>query len=146
MKMTAGKHARAAFAAVNARGGVTVTELLDGNVELDVQCLDRVYLNGYVPNLQVGGQVVTFLTRHLGNPIPSPALFTRIGDRFRAAVDRYALVNEIPMLRFSKGDRKTDVVKPYLQPLARDRRPGVAVIGVAQARRQQPLGSDHGPS
>jgi hypothetical protein len=45
---------------------VTVNDLLDGHVRLDVACLDRVYLNGYVPNLQVGGQVVSFMTRHRG--------------------------------------------------------------------------------
>jgi hypothetical protein len=38
------------------------------------ECLDRVYLNGYVPSLQVGGQVVSFMTAHLGYPIPSPAI------------------------------------------------------------------------
>ncbi|WP_218063308.1 hypothetical protein [Arthrobacter sp. SDTb3-6] len=42
---------------------VNVNEVLDGHVGLDIQCLDRIYLNGYVPNLQVGGQVVTFLTK-----------------------------------------------------------------------------------
>jgi hypothetical protein len=35
---------------------VTLTDVLDGHVALDVECLDRIYLNGYVPNLQVGGQ------------------------------------------------------------------------------------------
>jgi len=29
-------------------------------VTLEVECLDRIYLNAYVPNLQVGGQVVRF--------------------------------------------------------------------------------------
>ena len=29
---------------------VTVNDLLDGHVALDVECLDRIYLNGYVPN------------------------------------------------------------------------------------------------
>jgi hypothetical protein len=47
-------------------GTVTVNDVLEGHVRLDVECLDRVYLNGYVPNLQVGGQVVTFLTRIWG--------------------------------------------------------------------------------
>ena len=28
---------------------VTVPELLDGHTVLDVECLDRIYLNGYVP-------------------------------------------------------------------------------------------------
>ena len=32
---------------------VTVNDVLDGHVGLDVECLDRIYLNGYVPNLQV---------------------------------------------------------------------------------------------
>jgi len=35
-----------------------VNDILDGHVTLDLECLDRVYLNGYVPNLQVGGQVL----------------------------------------------------------------------------------------
>lgn len=70
--------------------GCSVDDVLDGHVVLDLECLDRVYLNAYVPNLQLGGQVVTFLTKHLGNPIPSPALFARIGERFRAAVTRFA--------------------------------------------------------
>jgi hypothetical protein len=67
---------------------VTVNDLLDGHVGLDIECLDRVYLNGYVPNLQVSGQVVRFLTRHLGYPIASPAIFEKIGTRFRDDVRR----------------------------------------------------------
>src|SRR2546428_13167419 len=59
----------------------------------------------YVPNLQVGGQVVTFLTEHLGNPIPSPALFKQIGDRFREAVRSFAEINGIPVLHLNTPDR-----------------------------------------
>jgi hypothetical protein len=58
---------------------VTVNDVVDGHVALDVECLDRIYLNGYVPNLQVAGQVVSFMTAHLGNPIPSPAIMEKIG-------------------------------------------------------------------
>ena len=56
---------------------------------LDVECLDRIYLNGYVPNLQVGGQVVQFLAAR-GFPIPSPAVVGRIGDQFRRSVRSFA--------------------------------------------------------
>jgi hypothetical protein len=63
---------------------VMVCELLDGHVSLDVECLDRIYLNGYVPNLQVGGQVSRFVREHLGYAIPSPAIMERIGPRFAA--------------------------------------------------------------
>jgi hypothetical protein len=111
---------------------VTVNDVLDGHVGLDVECLDRIYLNGYVPNLQVGGQVVSFMTAHLGNPIPSPAIMEKIGTAFRTAVDRFATDNHIPVVRFSKDDRKIDRMRPYLARQARAGRPGVAAIGTAQ--------------
>ena len=72
---------------------VTVNDVLDGHVGLDIECLDRIYLNGYVPNLQMGGQVVSFLTAHLGNPIPSPAILEKIGTAFRRAVASFAEAN-----------------------------------------------------
>ena len=111
---------------------VTVNDVLDGHVGLDVECLDRIYLNGYVPNLQVGGQVVSFMTAHLGNPIPSPAIMEKIGTAFRTAVDRFAADNKIAVVRFGKDDRKIEVMRPYLARQARTGRSGVAAIGIAQ--------------
>jgi hypothetical protein len=111
---------------------VTINDLLDGHAALDIECLDRIYLNGYVPNLQVGGQVVTFLTKHLGKPIPSPAVFEQIGSRFRRAVTAFAADGDIPVVRFGKDDRKIDVMRPYQDRLVAAGRFGVAAIGVAQ--------------
>lgn len=111
---------------------VTLNELLAGHVGLSIECLDRIYLNGYVPNLQVGGQVVTFLTKHLGKPIPSPALFEAIGARFRREVAGFARAHQIPVVRFGKDDRKVEVMHPFQQRLAAEGRSGVAAIGVAQ--------------
>ncbi len=111
---------------------VTINDVLDGHVVLDIECLDRIYVNGYVPNLQVGGQVVSFLTAHLGNPIPSPAILEKIGTAFRRAVDRFAADNKIPVVRFGKTDRKIDVMRPYLARQAGTGRAGVAAIGIAQ--------------
>ncbi len=49
---------------------LTTYDILDGHVSLDVECLDRIYLNGYVPNLQVGGQAVQFLAvRGISDPV-----------------------------------------------------------------------------
>jgi hypothetical protein len=111
---------------------VTVNDLLDGHVGLDLECFDRIYLNGWVPNLQVSGQVVGFLTSHLGFPIPSPAILEKIGLRFRRAVDEFAAANDIPVIRFAKGERKLQVMRPHLDRLAREGGCGVAAIGVAQ--------------
>jgi len=111
---------------------VTVNELLDGRVALDIECLDRIYLNAYVPILQSSGQVVAFLTRHLGYPFPSPALFNKIGQRFRAAVTAFALADDVPWVRFGKHERKGEVMAPYLAKQAATGCSGVAAIGVAQ--------------
>lgn len=43
-----------------------INDVLENHVALDLECVDRIYLNAYVPNLQVGGQVVSFLTGYLG--------------------------------------------------------------------------------
>ncbi len=111
---------------------VTAGELLDGHTVLDIECLDRIYLNAYVPILQSSGQVVAFMTQHLGMPIPSPALMEKIGTKFRRAVESFASANGIPWVRFGKGDRKIDVMQPYLDRQAAAGRSGVAAVGVAQ--------------
>jgi hypothetical protein len=40
---------------------VTVNELLDGQVVLDIECLDRIYLSGFVNSLQTPGREIYFL-------------------------------------------------------------------------------------
>jgi hypothetical protein len=115
-----------------------INEVLDGHVSLEVDCVDRMLLNAYVPNLQVGGQVVVFLTRHLGNPVPSPALFSQIGNRFRREVKAFAADHGIPILRLKNpdrsrwDDRKIDHVRPYIAAAEAEGRFGVVAIVSAQ--------------
>jgi hypothetical protein len=142
--VTAGARARTAIVAGNQAGTPTISQVLDGHVSLEVECLDRVYLNAYVPRLQVGGQVVTFLVEHLGNPIPSPALFAPIGERFRLAVARYAKANAIPVVRFEKDQRKAEVMRVYLEAAQAAGRPGVVAVGVAQEFQRVFCGYDRG--
>src|SRR5260221_8012397 len=117
---------------------VNIHEVLSGHVSLQVDCVDRLNLNAYCPVWQVGGQVVCYLTGHLGNPIPSPAVFTTVGNRFRREVDRFAAGTGIPLLRLKKpdrsrwDDRKLDHVRPYLDRAAVEGRFGVVAIVVAQ--------------
>jgi len=79
---------------------LTVNGLLDSHVALDIECLDRLYLNGYVPNLQVGGQVASFMTGHLGYPIPTPAIMEKMGTAFRHSVTSFAVTSHVPVVRF----------------------------------------------
>src|SRR5258706_3901569 len=94
--------------------------------------MDRVSLSGYVPTLQVGGQVFTFLHDHRGMPVASPAVFGQISGRFRQAAGRFAKMNGVPVVKFKKGIRKLDVMQRYLRAAARADRPGVAAIGRAE--------------
>jgi hypothetical protein len=111
---------------------VTVNELLDGQVVLDIECLDRIYLSGFVNSLQTPGGVIYFLHHHRGMPIASPAVFARIGDQFRRAVGSFAEANHIPVVRLRTSDRNADVMRPYLEKAAGSCRSQVAAIGVAQ--------------
>ena len=115
-----------------------INDVLEGHVALEIECVDRLYLNAYVPNLQVGGQVVRFQCGHLGFEIPSTALFGRIGNRFRREVKMFAAKHRIPILALKKpdrsrwDDRKLDHVRPYLERAERDRRYGVVAIVACQ--------------
>lgn len=115
-----------------------INDVLEGHVALEIECVDRLYLNAYVPNLQVGGQVVRFLCGHLGHAIPSPALLGPIGNRFRREVKAFAAEHEIPILALKKpdrsrwDDRKLDHVRPYLEAAEREQRFGVVAIVACQ--------------
>jgi hypothetical protein len=51
-----------------------IESIIRDHVTLTVRCLDRIYLQGYMPKLQTSGGLCYFLRDHLGHPIPSPAL------------------------------------------------------------------------
>jgi hypothetical protein len=108
----------------------TIPELLREHVSLAIECVDRVYLNGYVPTLQTSGALVYFLERHRGELIASPAVLGQIGQGFVAAVEAFAREHDVPMVRFQKGQRKDDVVARYRRKFQAQE--GVVVIGVAQ--------------
>jgi hypothetical protein len=110
---------------------VTISDVLDGQVRLDLECLDRLYLHGYLARLQVGGQVIQFLN-HRGYPVPSPACLQQIGDAFRRRVTSFAEANHIPVVPLRAADRNIEVMKPYLGRAAATGRSQVAAIGVAQ--------------
>lgn len=116
---------------------VNINEVLDGHVGLDVECVDRLYLNAYVPNLQVSGQVSRFCD-HLGQPVASPVVVARIGNRFRQQVDAFAKDNDVPILHLKKpdrsrwDDRKLDHVRPYMDAAERAGRFGVVAIVAGQ--------------
>jgi hypothetical protein len=112
----------------------TISSLLADHVTLRVASVDRIFLAGYVPRLGCDGQLVRFLLDRVGGNIPSPAILGRIGRDYVEAVDRFAIDNEIPVVRFAKGACKEDLARPYLRAAERAGRCGVVMIGVAQEK------------
>jgi hypothetical protein len=108
-----------------------VAELIRDHVTLTVDCVDRIYLNGYVPRLQSSGGVIGFL-RHRGQSILSPALCGQITAAFKTGLRAWAEQQGIPWIEFKKGERKDDVVAPYRARFGASE--GVVLVGVAQER------------
>ena len=110
---------------------IDINEILRDHVTLDVECVDRIYLNGYIPNLQVPGQLVSFL-HHRGYQIPSPAMLGKMTDEYKAAVEAFAKENGVPLFHFERGVRKDDIAAEYRA--RHGKQEGVLFIGVAQER------------
>ena len=107
-------------------------ELLEGHVTLEVECIDRLYLNGYLPSLATGGGLIRFLTEHLGKPIPSPALLGQITQRWVETVKAWASRQGIPLVHFEHGERKDEIANRWRRQ--REVRDQVVFIGVAQEK------------
>ena len=108
-----------------------ISEILKEHVTLDIECIDRIYLNGYIPTLQMGGQLVKFIQQR-GYDIPSPAVLRQWTDTYKKAVEQYAQEQGIEMIHFEKGVRKEDVAAKYRAEFEGEE--GVLFIGIAQER------------
>jgi hypothetical protein len=67
-----------------------VAEIIQKHVTLEVESIDRVYLNGYVPGLQTEGGSVHFVRKLLGYPIASMAVISPLSKAFVQAIEDFA--------------------------------------------------------
>src|SRR5205814_3922428 len=111
----------------------SVATILRDQVSLSTSCIDRLYLNGYVPRLQTSGQLCAFLCDHLGNQIASPALLRPIHDRFVDDLRSFADRHRVPIVQFERRQRKDDVAASYRSRFTAAE--GVVFIGAAQERQ-----------
>ena len=107
-------------------------DVLNDHVTLEVECIDRMYLNLYVPILQAPAGCAHFWIRHRGHRLASSALMEPMTRRFVAAIEDFAKRENIDLLRFEKHRRKEDVAKAYQAKL--QIREGVLLIGKSQEK------------
>ncbi|HTT90763.1 MAG TPA: hypothetical protein VMF65_14515 [Acidimicrobiales bacterium] len=109
--------------------------LLRDHVMLRCECVDRFFLQGYVPKLQSVGQVCRFLRWQKHFPIPSSAAFGRLGDAFVRDVERFAKDNGIPVVHFKKSEDKEATARPLIDAAAKQGGDGkVVLVGIAQEK------------
>jgi len=110
----------------------SVSEILAEHVTYELEGIDRMYLNAYVPRLQYEKGVAGFFVLHRGATVASSALMHPITKRFIAGIEAFAQRLDVPLIRFDKGQRKDDIAKAYLADF--DEQEGVLFIGKAQEK------------
>jgi hypothetical protein len=110
----------------------SVADVLSKHVKLELECIDRMYLNVYVPRLQYGKGISNFFRFHRGHKFASSALMKPMTDKFVADIEAYAKQHGIPVISFLKGQRKDDVAKEHLAKF-KDKE-GIVFIGKAQEK------------
>ena len=110
----------------------SVAEILSEHVILEIEGIDRMYLNAYVPALQRAGGVASFFRFHRGHQFASSVLMDPITKAFIAQMDQFAKQQKVPIVLFEKGQRKDDVAAAYRQQFTAEE--GVLFIGKAQEK------------
>lgn len=110
----------------------SVAEILSEHVTLELEGIDRMYLNVYVPWLQREAGVAGFFRFHRGHRFASSVLMDPISKAFVGKLEDYARQHAIPVVSFHKGERKDDVAAGFLKAFKGDE--GVLFIGKAQEK------------
>lgn len=110
----------------------TAAEVLKEHVTLEVESIDRMYLNVYVPRIQHDRGVVGFFRFHRGHKFASTALMSPMTAAFVHQIEQFVEREQLDVVAFDKGERKDDVAKRYLQQFEYDE--GVLFVGKAQEK------------
>ena len=109
-----------------------IPDLLDEHVTLDVESIDRIYLNGYQPRLQHEAGVVGFFKYHRGQPLVSTSLMGPMSGDFIRRIEQFAERHDLEIVAFEKGQRKDDVAQQRFGEFEKEE--GVVFIGKAQEK------------
>jgi hypothetical protein len=113
----------------------SVADVVSRHVLFEIESIDRMYCNLYVPQLQRVEGLLAFIHGHLGQPIASTSVIAPMSRDFVARLAAFAGAHGIPRVDFARGQRKDDVMHQYLAAFeAAGRTEGVLFIGRAQEK------------
>ena len=110
----------------------TAAEALADHVTLEVESIDRLYLNVYQPKLQTAAGAAHFFRKVRNMPVPSSALMAPMTRTFVAAIEAFARDQGIDLISFQRGERKDARTQERLREWPGGE--GVLYIGKAQER------------
>jgi hypothetical protein len=110
----------------------SVADVIAHHVTWELESIDRMYCNVYVPQLQREGGVAHFFRHHRGYPFASSALMDPISKAFVAAIHRFVQTEGIPLITFPRDQRKEDVAAAYRARFPHEE--GVVLVGRAQEK------------
>jgi hypothetical protein len=109
-----------------------VADVIGNHVVLEVEGIDRMYLNVYQPKLQHGKGASGFFRFHRGEAFATALVMSRMTRKFVASIERFVEHHDIPVITFAKGQRKDEVALAHYAEF--DREEGVVFVGKAQEK------------
>jgi hypothetical protein len=110
----------------------SVAEVLRDHVTLEVEGIDRMYLNAVVPLLQNERGIAWFFREYRGHAFASSALMAPITRAFVEAMEDFARSQDLDVVSFEKKQRKEDVAAEYRARFRGEE--GVLFVGKAQEK------------
>ena len=113
-----------------------LAELQQEHVVMELECLDRMYLNAYVPQLTSERGIAAFCRGYLGHRFASTKQAVAMTETFVKSIQAFLQKEGLELVRFKKGQRKDDVMKERLRRFKQPE--GVVFVGVAQEKVRVP--------
>src|SRR5882762_6747800 len=110
----------------------SAADVVGDHVVLELEAIDRMYLNVYVPHLQTAGAVVGYLRVQHGQRFASTTAVAPMTEAFDRDIEQFVSDEGVDLVAFAKGQRKDDVTQKYLRRFRKSE--GVLYVGKAQER------------
>ena len=114
----------------------SVSKILENHVGLEVESIDRMYLNVYVPRLQYAGGVARFIRLHMNKPVASTVMVAPLTNAFVHSVRKFSDEIAVPIYGFKKGEDKEETARKARAQFSEEE--GVCFIGRAQEKATVP--------
>jgi len=114
----------------------SLAELQQEHVVLELECIDRMYLNAYVPQLTTEGGIAAFCRGYLGHRFASTKQAVAMTETFIKSIRAFLENEGLELVRFQKGQRKDEVLQKKLRHF--NKAEGVVFVGVAQEKVRVP--------